>query len=189
MVFCGHFFCNLQQYMVELCNNFPFLFQAAFPGSHSALQKWTGGETSLGMSLENHFIILFTLASEKMSRYKLVMRFAQGCLESQWQNPEENSSLMTPSPASFLFLDTVQRLVACEPNWGGRVIIQGKIEKAEFNHTNWLIHQGTVQGELSWPNQQSAKLNFLLLIWATSKVWKSVRNPGKRTEILCWRYF
>lgn len=54
----------------------------------------------------------------KMSRYKLVMRFAQGCLESQWQNPEENSSLMTPSPspASFLFLDTVQRLVACEPN-------------------------------------------------------------------------
>lgn len=171
--------------MAELCNNFPFLFKAAFPGSHSALQKWTGGETSLGMSLESHFIILFTLASEKTSRYKLVMRFAQGCLESQWQNPEENSFLMTPSPACFLFLDTVQRLIACEPNWGRRGIIQGKIEKAEFNQTNCLTHQDTVQGKLSW---QSAKLNFLLLIWATSKVWKSVRNPGKsQAGILCWR--
>lgn len=30
---------NLQQYMEELCNNLPFLFKAAFPGSHSALQK------------------------------------------------------------------------------------------------------------------------------------------------------
>lgn len=46
------------------------------------------------------------------------MGFAQGCVESQWQNREENSSLMTPnpSPAYFLLLDTVQRLVACEPN-------------------------------------------------------------------------
>lgn len=178
--------------MVELCNNFPFLFKAAFPGSHSALQKWTGGETSLQISLESHFIILFTLASEKSSRYKLVMRFAQGCLESQWQKPEENSSPMTPSPipAYFLFLDTVQRLIACEPNWGRRVIIQGEIEKAEFNQTNWLIHHGTVQGKLSWLSQQSAKLNFLMLIWATSKVWKSVRNPGKsQAEILVWRYF
>lgn len=128
-VFCGHFFSNLQQYMVELRNNLPFLFKAAFPRCHSALQKWTDGETSLRMSLESHFIILFTLASEKMSRYKLVMRFAQGCVESQWQNREENSSLLTPSPspAYFLLLDTVQRLVACEPNWGRRVIIQGKI--------------------------------------------------------------
>lgn len=33
------FFSNLQQYMVELCNHFPFLFKAAFPRSHSALQK------------------------------------------------------------------------------------------------------------------------------------------------------
>lgn len=61
------------------------------------------------------------------------MRFAQGCLESQWQNQEENSYLMTlsPRPAYFLLLDTVQRLIAYEPNWVRGVIIQGKILKGK----------------------------------------------------------
>lgn len=46
------------------------------------------------------------------------MRFAQGCLESQWQNQEENSYLTTlsPRPAYFLLFDMVQKLIAYEPN-------------------------------------------------------------------------
>lgn len=187
-MFCGHLFSNLQQYMVELCNHFPFLFKAAFPGSHSALQK-------MNYPWEYPWRVILSYYLHWLVRKRRGTNWWWDLLKVVWKvsgRIQKKTHLQwLPAPAQPTFYSLILcRDSACEPNWGRRVIIQGKIEKAEFNQTNWLIHQGTVQGKLSWLSQQSAKLNFLMLIWATAKVWKSVRNPGKsQTGILCWRCF